>query len=143
MSFHDSTSVSPLDISNSGLAANRIRMNTIANNLANINTTRNDKGFKEIFRRKEVLIKTGNPEITGSRRYGVEVLEVTPDPSAFRKEYQPEHPDADANGYVEMPNVRVPIEMVDMIEASRSYEANLTAIQVTKGMEKKSLELLS
>jgi len=138
-----STAINPLDISGTALAAQRVRMNTIANNIANVNTTRNDKGFHEVFRRKEVVLKTGSPQGTGSPRYGVEVKEVIPDQSAFIRMYQPGHPDADEFGYVMMPNVQTPLEMVDMIEASRAYEANLTAIQVTKTMSNKSLELLS
>lgn len=141
--FFQSTAINSLDVSGSALAAHRVRMNTIANNLANVNTTRNDKGFHEIFRRKEVVFKTGNPEATGSHRYGVNVKEVIPDMSALRRVYDPDHPDADQTGYVMMPNVRSPLEMVDMLEASRAYEANLTAIQVTKSMNNKSLELLS
>jgi flagellar basal-body rod protein FlgC len=141
--FFNSTNVNALDVSGSALAAQRIRMNTIANNLANVNTTRNDNGFREIFRRKEVVFKTGNMDETGNSRYGVKVEEVIPDLSAFRKVFEPDHPDADENGYVNMPNVRSPLEMIDMIEASRAYEANLTAIQVTKSMNQKSLELLS
>ncbi len=141
--FFNSTNVNALDVSGSALAAQRVRMNTIANNLANVNTTRNDNGFRDIFRRKEVVFKTGNPDETGNARYGVKVEEVLPDMSAFRKVYEPDHPDADTNGYVDMPNVRSPLEMIDMIEASRAYEANLTAIQVTKSMNTKSLELLS
>jgi flagellar basal-body rod protein FlgC len=139
----DSTAINPLDVSGSALHAQRVRMNTIANNIANVNTTRNAKGFLEIYKRKEVVFKTGNPSETGSRKYGVEVKDVKADPSAFRREYQPGHPDADAHGYVMMPNVHTPLEMVDIMEASRAYEANLTAIQVTKMMNSKSLELLS
>jgi flagellar basal-body rod protein FlgC len=135
--------VHPLDVSGSALRAQRIRMNTVANNIANVNTTRNAEGFKEVYRRKEVVFKTGNPMETGSSRYGVEVKEVLGDPSAFRRVHQPGHPDADENGYVMMPNVRTPIEMVDMMEASRAYEANLSAVQVTKSMHQRSLEILS
>ena len=141
--LYEQNAVNPLDVSGSALAANRVRMNTIANNIANVDTTRNEKGFKEIYRRKEVVLKTGNPKETGERNYGVEVLKVLGDKSSFRKMYQPDHPDADENGYVLMPNVRVPLEMIDMMESARSYEANLTAIQVTKTMNNKSLELLS
>jgi flagellar basal-body rod protein FlgC len=141
--LYQSTAINPLDISGSALHAQRVRMNTIANNIANVNTTRNEEGFLDIYRRKEVVFKTGNPDETGSRRYGVEVKDVKGDPSAFRRLYQPGHPDADEHGYVMMPNVHTPLEMVDMIEASRAYESNLTAIQVTKNMFSKSLELLS
>mgnify|MGYP006420181003 FL=1 len=141
--LYQSTSINPLEISGTALAAQRVRMNTIANNIANVNTTRNDKGFHDVFRRKEVVLRTGNVPGTGSQRYGVEVKEVLPDQSAFRRLYQPGHPDADQHGYVMMPNVHTPLEMVDMIEASRAYEANLTAIQVTKTMNSKSLEILS
>lgn len=143
-SYYNSVPINPLDISVSGLHAQRVRMNTIANNLANVNTTRNDKGFHEVYRRKEVVLKTGNTDVTGSQRYGVEIREVQPDMhSALRREYQPDHPDADIHGYVDLPNVRTPIEMIDMIEAARAYEANITSIQVTKKMNARSLELLT
>ena len=135
--------VDPLSVSASSLAAHRVRMNVIANNLANVSTTRNDKGFPEVFRRKEVVLKTGDPIGVNSDKYGVTVKEVLPDMAALRLEYRPDHPDADENGYVKMPNVRVPLEMIDMIEAARAYEANITAIQVTKTMQRTALELLS
>lgn len=141
--YFQSTAIDPLMVSASALAAQRVRMNTISNNIANVNTTRNAEGFLDIYRRKEVVYKTGNMEETGSTRYGVQVKEVIKDKTEFRREYRPDHPDADENGYVMMPNVRVPLEMVDMIEASRAYESSLTAIQVTKSMNNKSLELLS
>lgn len=135
--------INPLDVSSSALAAQRTRMNVIANNLANVNTTRNDKGEPAVYRRKEVIFKVGNPLETGSHRYGVRVKGVRPDKAELRMEYRPNHPDADRNGYVKMPNVRPPLEMIDMIEASRAYEANITSIQVTRAMNKKSLELLT
>lgn len=141
--LYRSMAVDPLDVSGSALRAQRIRMNTVANNLANVDTTRNDKGFLEVYRRKEVVFKTGNAQETGSGRYGVQVKEVLEDPSALHKVHEPNHPDADENGYVMKPNVRTPIEMVDMMEASRAYEANLSAIQVTKKMHQRSLEILS
>jgi flagellar basal-body rod protein FlgC len=141
--YYQSTAIDPLAVSATALAAQRVRMNTISNNIANVNTTRNADGFLEIYRRKEVVFKTGNPAEVGNSKYGLTVKEVIPDKTEFRREYRPEHPDADENGYVMMPNVRVPLEMVDMIEASRAYEANLTSIQVTKSMNNKSLELLS
>jgi len=141
--YFRSTAIDPLSVSASALAAQRIRMNTISNNIANVNTTRNSEGFLDIYRRKEVVYKTGNVAETGSSKYGVQVKEVLPDKTELRREYRPDHPDANENGYVMMPNVRVPLEMVDMIEASRAYEANLTSIQVSKSMNNKSLELLS
>lgn len=141
--LYNQNAINALDVSGTALSAHRVRMNTIANNIANVNTTRNEKGFKEIYRRKEVVLKTGNPVETGDRKYGVEVLKVIPDKSALRKRHQPDHPDADEAGFVQLPNVRIPIEMIDMMESARAYEANLTSIQVTKSMNNKSLELLS
>ncbi len=141
--YFRSLNVNPLDVSASALAAHRVRMNTIANNLANVNTTRDERGFNNVFRRKEVVFKTGNPVVTGNERYGVRVRKVIPDKSALRIEYHPDHPDADRQGYVKLPNVQVPLEMIDMVEASRAYEANITAIQVTRNMHNQALELLS
>ena len=140
--LYEQNAVNALDVSGSALAANRVRMNTIANNIANVDTTRNEKGFREIYRRKEVLLKTGNPAETGDRKYGVEVLKVLGDKSAFRKIHQPDHPDADENGYVLLPNVRMPLEMIDMMESARSYEANLQVIKQARAMVASVIDLL-
>ncbi len=131
---------SALDISASGLHAERVRMDVIANNLANANATRTAEGGP--FRRQLVILRgteAGSPFQAG---LGVRVAGVVDDPTPFPLLYNPGHPDADANGYVEMPNVNVVAEMVDMITALRSYEANITAIDSTKAMTGRALDII-
>jgi len=135
-------------ISASGLEAQRIRMNVIAGNLANANTTRTETG--EPYRRKDVVFKSG-PEPGGfghalaaaslKEPQGVNVEEIVEDNSPPRKVYEPGHPDADKEGYVSLPNVSVPMEMVNLISATRSYQANLTAVNAAKSMASKALEI--
>ncbi len=139
-----------LDIGASGLTAQRLRMDTISQNIANINTTRTANGTP--YRRREVILE----ERKGSDSFasilsgesnklndgqGVRVSKVVEDSSDFRKVYDPGHPDADENGYVSMPNVDIVTEMVNMISATRSYEANVTSINATKSMALKALEI--
>jgi flagellar basal-body rod protein FlgC len=130
---------SSLDISASALRAQRIRQSIVANNLANANTTRGEGG--EPYRRQEVIFETGVPGkgIMG----GVHVAEIRADQSDFVRAYKPGHPDADENGMVRMPNVNAIIEMVDMMTAMRSYEANVTAMDATKAMFSQALRLLA
>ncbi len=141
---------SALDISASGLTAQRLRMDIISQNIANADTTRTDKGTP--YRRKVVVFEEraqGAPfsdYLSESSRdkaagNGVRVARIVDDQSQFREVYDPGHPDADKDGYVQMPNVDVITEMVNMISATRSYEANVTAINTTKGMALKALEI--
>jgi flagellar basal-body rod protein FlgC len=130
-----------LEISHSGLRAQRIRLDIIANNIANINTTRTPQGGP--FRR-QLAIFSANPlepaPIADGR--GVEVSQIVPDMSPFKTVYDPGHPDADANGYVLMPNIDVAVEMVDLVSATRSYEANIASITATKQILRKALEII-
>ncbi len=130
-----------LDMGASGLQAQRVRMDTIANNMLNANTTRNAKGEKVPYRRRFVLFAPGQGGEHGNRA-GVHVQNIEQDQSPFRKQYQPGHPDADAQGYVQYPNVDVAIEYVNALEASRAYEANITMMDVSKAMINASLRLL-
>lgn len=130
-----------LDISASALNAQRVKMDTIASNIANVNTTRGPDGSHEVYRRKDAVFSTiYNDAVNGdegsqSISSGVKVLEVSEDTATpLKKVYNPGHPDADENGYVDLPNVNVVTEMVDMLTASRAYEANVTAINATKSM---------
>lgn len=137
---------SAMDISASALTAERTRMNLISSNLANVNSTRSAEGGP--YRRKDAVF-TATPapgsfgaalgQATGARR--VEVSQITEDQNPPRLQYEPTHPDADAAGYVAYPNVNVVEEMADMIAATRSYEANVTAAQAAKSMALKTLEL--
>lgn len=140
--------LSSMDISASGLTAERARMDVIAENLANINTTRTATG--DPYRRRYVVLEqkadpSFNEYLTDAlnRRdgSGVRVSEIGEDTSDFKMDYDPGHPDADANGYVRMPNVDLAREMVDMLSATRSYEANVTAANATKNMALKALEI--
>ncbi len=129
------------DISAMGLSAQRQRLDVVAENIANVNTTRTPDGGP--YRRKQVVFETvlAGQTAIGPDPQGVIVTEVTTDSAAPRRVYEPGHPEADARGYVNMPNVNIVDEMVDMISATRSYEANVTALNATKGMLSKALEI--
>ena len=132
-----------LEISASGLTAERLRMDVTAENLANAQTTRGADG--EPYRRKEVVLQErggGFGAALSQAIGGVEVGGVVEDQTPLKRIYDPGHPDADAQGYVAMPNVDTVTEMVDLIGASRAYEANVTAMQAAKQMFAKTLELL-
>lgn len=125
--------MSSIDISASGLAAQRLRLDVIARNLANAETTRTPEGGP--YKRLQAIFEAD--EENG----GVRTKEILQDPRAPRQVYMPGHPDANKQGYVEMPNVNTVEEMVDMISATRSYEANVTALNASKAMTKKALEI--
>lgn len=131
-----------LQITASALTAERLRMDTIANNLANANTTRTESGGPyrrqiPVFRER----KATRPGAFGFRGGGVEVAAIVSDSSPNRRVYDPAHPDADAEGYVEYPNVNVVTEMVDMITATRAYEANIAALNSARNMALQALEI--
>lgn len=135
-----------LRISASGLSAERLRMDTIASNIANVNTTRGADG--QPYRRKvavfEENLKQELNKDTGviePKFLGVKAVGIEEDKSAFKMVYDPSNPDANKDGYVAMPNVNVLNEMADLIASSRAYEANVTAISVEKGMFFKALEI--
>jgi len=121
-----------IDLSATALSAQRQRMDVIAQNIANAETTRTPEGGP--YRRQQVVFTLDDAG-------GVEVTEVVEDPRPPRLVYQPGHPDADAAGYVALPNVNLVEEMVDMISAMRSYEANVTAISAAKTMDQRALDL--
>jgi flagellar basal-body rod protein FlgC len=140
-----------LEISASGLTAERLRMDVTAENLANAQTTRGADG--QPYRRKEVVLQEAAGSFgaslskamgggSASQGGGVQVAGVVQDSAPLKRIYDPGHPDADAQGYVAMPNVDTVTEMVDLISASRAYEANVTAMQTAKQMFSKTLELL-
>ncbi|EKE02994.1 MAG: hypothetical protein ACD_20C00297G0011 [uncultured bacterium] len=162
-----------LNISASGLYAQRIKMDAVASNIANVNTTRNPDGTPGVYKRKEVVfsaiysdalkqnknqssdeigeIKIGsesNATLKGSVSAntanvatGVNVDQIVEDNSPARRIYNPSHPDADKDGYIDMPNVNIVTEMVDMITASRAYEANITTLDTTKSMLASALRI--
>lgn len=136
---------SATDISASGLAAERMRMEVVANNIANANSTRTPNGGP--FRRQDVVFSAvlndqmglagaGNPHLGG-----VEIAGIQDDMTDLPRVYNPGHPDADANGMVTMPNVSLPIEMVNLITATRAYEANLRVLRAFNQMAEQTLSL--
>ncbi len=150
-------SFTAMDASASGLTAQRLRLDLIANNIANINTTRTPQGGPY---RREVAVfvprqadtfgavlqaslaglpgSVARPVAPGT---GVAVQQIVADPSPFKRRYDPQNPDAGPDGYVLMPNVDLVTEMVDLMSATRSYEANVTVLNATKAMAEKALEL--
>jgi flagellar basal-body rod protein FlgC len=140
-----------LNISASGLTAQRLRMDVTSANLANAQTTRTPEGGA--YKRQDVVLQeqSGDGSFAGAltgalgndgEPAGVEVAAIVPDTTPNRQVYEPGNPDADAQGYVEMPNVNPVEEMTDLIDASRSYQANVTAMQTTKQVFSKTIELL-
>ena len=132
------------NVSASGLSAQRIRMNVVSSNLANVNSTQTAEGGP--YRRKDVSftavpVKETFKDILKEKVNQVNVAEIVNDPRPFRTVYEPYHPNADSNGYVHYPNVNVLEEMVNMLSASRSYDANVSAIKATKSMAEKALDI--
>ena len=138
-----------MQISASGLTAERLRLDVISSNLANVNTTRDVNG--QPYRRQQVVIsarqgggfaqKLAAAQNGESSGQGVEVSAVRPDMSPFKIVHDPNHPDCDAQGNVRMPNIEPVIEMVDMISATRAYEAGVTAINSAKQMQTRALDI--
>ncbi len=139
----------------SALSAQRLRMDVISSNMANVDSTRANyvNGEWQPYRRKSVVFQPkegqfsnflnvamnrSNKETVGN---GVKVTRIVEDDTPFKLVYNPEHPDANAEGYVELPNVDPLREMVDLISATRSYEANVTVFNASKGMMMKALEI--
>lgn len=135
------------DIAASGLTAQRLRMDTISQNIANVNTTRTENG--EPYRRRTVIFEEKSPgspfaeylDAANPAGKGVRVSRIVEDRTPFKRMYDPGHPDADEDGYVMMPNVDVITEMVNMISATRAYETNVTAINTSKNIAMKALEI--
>lgn len=136
-------------VSSSGMTAQRMRMNTISSNIANINTTRTPEGGP--YRKKDVIFES-MPEVKNfgeilgvnsprSDIQRVQVTDVVSDRKAPLLKYEPDHPDANEDGYVAYPNINLMEEMTNMIQATRSYEANVSALQSAKDMALTSLEI--
>ena len=158
--------LSSFDISGYGLSAQRVRVNTISSNIANANTTRTDEGGP--YRRKEVVFKAINfdkmlnAKLEQSENFhkyedpldeglkgekaipsltSVVIDKIVRDDKNFKLKYDPSHPDADANGYVAYPNVNPVVEMADLIEATRAYQANVSAFQSAKAMASNAITM--
>jgi flagellar basal-body rod protein FlgC len=132
-----------LDVSASALLAERTRMDTIAGNVANMNTTHNDKGEPVPYRRRFVVFAAGRPTEEGGTAAGVHVEKVDSDMHPFRVVHDPGNPDADKSGNVSYPNVDLAYEQINMMEASRAYDANVTMMDNTKAMIASALRLLA
>lgn len=143
-----------LNISASGLTSQRLRMDVTSANMANADTTRGNQvdGEWQPYRRKMVHMQADNgggnfqnhlqkAKENISVGHGVQISEIIEDETPFQQVYQPEHPDANEDGYVEMPNVDPLKEMIDLMSATRSYEANITALDAQKSMLMRALEI--
>jgi flagellar basal-body rod protein FlgC len=130
-----------LDISTSGLIAQRTRLNVISANIANRDVLLNDEGQYEPFRRRIALLAPGDAQ--GDSELGVHVHDIMLDDGPLQMRYEPHSPFADADGYVGYPNVNPIIEQMNAMEAARSYEANISAVEATKSMMSAALQLLA
>ncbi|MGB2688123.1 MAG: flagellar basal body rod protein FlgC [Desulfobacterales bacterium] len=133
-----------LETSASGLYAQRKRMDIIASNLANIETTRTEKGGP--YRRKMVVMRTKEMDQDFDKMFnssvkGVQIEDIVEDQAPFKKVYNPSHPDADSEGYLYKPNVDLIVETTNMLMARRAFEANIAAIKATRQMAIKALEI--
>ena len=126
---------SPVDIAVSGLRAETLRMNVISNNIANADTVTTETG--EPYRRQEVIFSTLMDQLSG-----VEIGKIVADSSEFKEVYRPNHPFADSRGYLRMPNVELPVEMMQLVHASRAYEANAAVLKRYQDTVNTTLELL-
>jgi len=134
-----------LDISVSGMMAQRTRLAVIANNLANADTLLNSAGEYEPYQRREVMFSAGNPSGTspGMRGMGVHVASIEANPDALRAKFDPDSPFADEKGYVKVPDISPIVEQVNALDAARAYEANLAAAETTRTMMAQALRLLA
>lgn len=135
-----------MQINASGLTLERLKMDTISTNIANVNTSRTEEGGP--YKRKDVVFQENlvseTNKLTGKtekKSFGVKVTGIAEDSTNFKQVYDPENPDANAEGYVLMPNVNMVDEMIALINTQRSYEANVTALSTSKSILKKALEI--
>lgn len=138
--------ISPLDISTSALVAQRVRLNTISGNIANMSTIKNEDGENKPYQPRFVVFQTDEEKAEGGAA-GVKVDRVETLESEPKYRYQPDHPlaitEGKWKGYVAYPNIDMNKEFVDALEASRAYEANVGVIEVTKGMSRQTLSILA
>ncbi len=130
-----------LDTSTSALVANRVRMETVAANIANANSITDEHGNNVPFRRRIALLAPGDP--AAGKDKGVHVQEILLDRAPFQMKHEPNNPLADADGYVKYPNIDPIYEQVNALEISRAYEANIQAAEATKLMLQASLRLIA
>lgn len=131
------------DVSASALVAQRMRLNAISSNLANISTTRNERGESQAYAPRYVTFQTDSSLATGAGGMGVKVGSVEESTEPPLLKYEPGHPDADPRGYVAYPNVDMTTEFVDALEATRAYEANIGVLEISKDMGQRTLQILA
>lgn len=135
-----------LDISTSALVAQRVRLNTVSGNIANISSLKNEKGEAKPYQAREVVFETDN-SMSNSGASGVKVAEILTNDAAPKYRYDPSHPlaiqEGEKKGYVAYPNIDLTTEMVNAMEATRSYEANVGVIEITKNLSRETLTILA
>lgn len=132
-----------LDVSTSGLVAQRTRLDAISSNIANMSTTRNERGEAEPYQPRFVTFQTDTELTTAGGGAGVKVGSVEFSTEPPNRKYEPGHPDADAEGYVRYPAVDLTMEFVDALEATRAYEANVGVIEITKNITEHTLRIVA
>ena len=135
--------LSALDVSTSALVAQRTRLDAISSNIANMSTTRNERGQPEAYRARHVTFQTDTDVATPGGGAGVRVGSVEHSTEPPRPIYQPEHPDADENGFVYYPNIDMTTEFVNALSATRAYEANVGVIEITKDLAQQTLRIIA
>jgi flagellar basal-body rod protein FlgC len=131
------------DVSTSALVAQRTRLNAISSNIANMSTTRNESGENTPYVPRYVVFQTDDEVRTGGGGSGVRVAGVEYADVPPLLKWEPNHPDADENGYVAYPNINMTTEFVDALEATRAYEANIGVIEVTKDLGRQTLRIVA
>jgi len=135
---------SAYDVSVSGMVAQRTRLNAISSNLANMSTTRNEQGQAQPYQPRFVVFETDDSVSTSGGGRGVKVSSVEMESVEPRLKYQPNHPDADPEtGMVAYPNIDMTREMVDALEATRAYEANIGAVEISNDLGQQTLRILA
>lgn len=132
-----------LDVSTSALVAQRARLNAISSNIANMSTTRNERGEPEPYQPRYVVFQTDMELSTPGGGAGVKIGSVEYSTEPPEMKYEPGHPDADAHGFVRYPAVDMTMEFVDALEATRSYEANIGVIEVSKNLSEQTLRIIA
>jgi flagellar basal-body rod protein FlgC len=131
------------DVSTSALVAQRQRLNAISSNIANISTTRNEKGEPEAYQPRYVTFQTDAELATSAGGMGVKVGTVEYSQASPLMKYEPGHPDANDSGFVAYPNVDMTTEFVNALEATRAYEANIGVLEITKDMGNRTLQIIA
>jgi flagellar basal-body rod protein FlgC len=139
--------ISAMDVSTSALVAQRVRLNTIASNLANMTTTRNENGDLAPYQARFAVFQTDSEMMTSHGAAGVKVKEIATETVEPQYRFQPNHPlaikEGEREGYVAYPNINMTQQFVDVLGATRAYEANIGVIEITKSMGRQTLRILA